>query len=82
MDIPYIEIQKWGYSDVLFTILFGKRDVPPSKIVLQTSLVASCDPEYLHRPFTEHLRRFHDGGLAKGKCFGGVCHLQDDHRGH
>lgn len=39
MDIQYVEMQKWGYSDVLFTVLFGKQDEAPSKIVLQTSLV-------------------------------------------
>lgn len=41
MDIPYMQIQKWGYSDVLFTLLFGKKDAVPSKIVLQTALVGS-----------------------------------------
>jgi hypothetical protein len=43
MEIPYVEIQKWGYSDVLFTLLFGKKDATPSKIVLQTTLVVSND---------------------------------------
>jgi hypothetical protein len=40
MDIDYFDMQKWGYSDVLFTILYGKKDDQPSKIVFQTVLVA------------------------------------------
>lgn len=33
-------MQKWGFSDVLFTLLFGKKEEVPSKLVLQTTLVA------------------------------------------